>query len=47
MQIEHWDPKRDGALSESAMRRKLEDRGYVVNRYTAYRHKLHFSNVDS
>jgi quercetin dioxygenase-like cupin family protein len=33
MQIEHWDPERDGALSESAMRRKLEDRGYVVSRY--------------
>lgn len=33
MQIERWDPKRDGALSESAMRRKLEDRGYMVSRY--------------
>jgi len=33
LQIEHWDPKRDGALSESAMRRKLEDRGYVVSLY--------------
>ena len=33
MQIEHWEPKRDGALSEPAMRRKLEDWGYVVSRY--------------
>jgi quercetin dioxygenase-like cupin family protein len=33
MQIEHWDPARDGALSETNMRRKLEDRGYLVHRY--------------
>jgi len=33
MQIEHWDEVRDGALSEAAMRRKLESRGYSVNRY--------------
>ena len=33
MQIEHWNSERDGPLSESAMRRKLEDRGYRVSRY--------------
>lgn len=33
MQIEHWSPERDGALTEATMRRKLEDRGYVVTRY--------------
>ncbi len=34
MQIEHWDIKRDGPLSEEAMWRKLEARGYSVSRYT-------------
>lgn len=33
MQIEHWHSERDGPLSEAAMRRKLEDRGYAVSRY--------------
>ena len=33
MSIEHWDPERDGALSESALRAKLEARGYQVTRY--------------
>jgi hypothetical protein len=33
MQIEHWHSERDGPLSEEAMRRKLEDRGYSVSRY--------------
>jgi quercetin dioxygenase-like cupin family protein len=33
MDIERWDEKRDGAFSESALRRKLEDRGYRVSRY--------------
>jgi mannose-6-phosphate isomerase-like protein (cupin superfamily) len=33
MQIEHWDPERDGPLNEASMRRKLEDRGYTVSRY--------------
>lgn len=28
-----WDPERDGPLSETAMRRKLEAMGYAVNRY--------------
>ena len=33
MQIEHWDPRTDGSLSEAALRRKLEQRGYRVSRY--------------
>ncbi len=33
MQIEHWDSERDGPLTEANMRRKLEDRGYVVDTY--------------
>ncbi len=33
MQVEHWDPQADGELSEAAMRRKLEARGYTVTRY--------------
>lgn len=32
MTVEHWDRERDGALSEDAMRRKLEQRGYRVSR---------------
>lgn len=33
MQIEPWDEARDGPLSEAALRRKLEARGYRVARY--------------
>ena len=33
MTIEHWDQQRDGALSEAAMRRKLEQRGFRITRY--------------
>jgi quercetin dioxygenase-like cupin family protein len=33
MQVERWDPQKDGPLSESAMRRKLEQLGYRVSRY--------------
>jgi len=33
MQIEHWDPARDGELTEANMRRKLQARGYTVSRY--------------
>lgn len=33
MTVEHWQPERDGELSESAMRRKLEHLGYRVARY--------------
>jgi quercetin dioxygenase-like cupin family protein len=32
MRIERWDPRRDGALSETALRLKLETRGYEVSR---------------
>lgn len=32
MIVEHWNPKTDGALSEAALRRKLEARGYAVTR---------------
>ena len=31
--IEHWNPEQDGELNEANMRRKLEARGYVVNKY--------------
>ena len=31
--VERWDPAREGPLSEVALRRKLEARGYRVSRY--------------
>lgn len=31
--VERWDPERDGAPSEQALRRRLEARGYQVARY--------------
>jgi quercetin dioxygenase-like cupin family protein len=31
--VEHWDSAAEGALSEAALRSKLERRGYVVTRY--------------
>ncbi len=31
MRIERWDPRRDGPLSEAALRQKLEARGYQVS----------------
>ncbi|TNF35974.1 MAG: cupin domain-containing protein [Gammaproteobacteria bacterium] len=31
--IEHWDGTRDGELTETSMRRKLEARGFVVHCY--------------
>ena len=31
---EHWDTKKDGALSAEKMRAKLEAMGYSVSRYT-------------
>ncbi len=34
MKVEHWDVQRDCALSEPALRRKLEKRGYRVSCYT-------------
>src|SRR5579859_1758711 len=33
MQVERWDPHKDGPLSEAAMREKLEQLGYRVSRY--------------
>lgn len=33
IEVEHWDTFSDGPLSEDAMRRKLEARGYHVTRY--------------
>ena len=33
MQVERWDPQKDGPLSEAAIRRKLEELGYRVSRY--------------
>jgi quercetin dioxygenase-like cupin family protein len=34
MRVEHWNREQDGELSESAMRRKLQQLGYHVTRYT-------------
>jgi mannose-6-phosphate isomerase-like protein (cupin superfamily) len=34
MRIERWEPRRDGPLSESALRQKLEARGYLHTRRT-------------
>jgi quercetin dioxygenase-like cupin family protein len=31
--IEHWDPDKDGPLTEAALRRKLAERGYSITRY--------------
>ncbi len=31
--VERWDPERDGPLTESALRDRLEARGYHVSRY--------------
>jgi quercetin dioxygenase-like cupin family protein len=31
--VERWDPQRDGPLEEAALREKLEARGYRVSRY--------------
>lgn len=33
MQIEKWDEQEDGALSEDAMRTRLEQLGFSVSRY--------------
>ena len=33
MKIEHWETEQDGPLSETALRTKLEARGYQVTRY--------------
>ncbi|NIL99893.1 MAG: hypothetical protein GTN89_14605, partial [Acidobacteria bacterium] len=34
MPVESWDSERDGALTERALREKLERKGYSVSRYT-------------
>ena len=33
LKLEHWDFSSDGELTESAMREKLEAKGYSVSRY--------------
>ncbi len=33
MEVERWNATRDGSLTELALRRKLESRGYRVSRY--------------
>jgi len=33
MQVERWDEERDGQLTESALRAKLERLGYAVSKY--------------
>ncbi|MBZ8181949.1 MAG: cupin domain-containing protein [Oscillatoria sp. PMC 1051.18] len=33
MKVEHWHEEQDGSFSESALRKKLERRGYRVSRY--------------
>jgi quercetin dioxygenase-like cupin family protein len=33
MNLMRWNPEKDGSLSESALRRKLERLGYAVTRY--------------
>lgn len=43
VQIEHWDPDREGPFSEDALRRKLERRGYDVSRYV-YPPGTYFAN---
>jgi len=40
--VRHWDPQRDGELTEQALRRKLEAEGYSVSRYV-YSPGTHFS----
>lgn len=34
MGVERWEEKKEGPLSEKALREKLEKRGYHVSRYT-------------
>ncbi len=33
MAVEHWNEAEKGPLTEEAMRRTLEERGYIVSRY--------------
>ena len=34
MRVERWDPRRDGPLTEAALREKIEARGYQVSART-------------
>ena len=34
MDVRHWDPERDGALTEEALREKLRERGFAVSKYS-------------
>ena len=33
MSVEHWNPEQDGPLTEAALQRKLQLRGFHVTRY--------------
>ena len=49
MRLERWDPARDGALGEAALRAKLERRGYAVSRWVyapGTRFEPHTHDVD-
>src|ERR1051326_343796 len=34
MNVDHWDEKKDGPLTEAALQRKIEKRGFDVSVYT-------------
>lgn len=34
MRVKHWNEEVDGPFSEAGLRRKLENAGYMVSRYT-------------
>jgi hypothetical protein len=36
MVAELWNPEQNGALTEAALKRKLEARGFAVTRYVYY-----------
>lgn len=49
MDVQHWDPRRDGPLTEQAMGAKLSALGYRVNRYVyppGTRFPAHTHDVD-
>ena len=33
MRIDHWDPRRDGPVTEAALRQKVAARGYAVSTF--------------
>jgi len=41
MNLDRWDPARDGPLSEKSLRSKLESRGYSVVRFVYPRGRRH------